>query len=431
MAETRPVILVVDDEMSIRESFSLILGKEYKVISAASGEAALKKIIDEKVDLAYLDIRMPGMSGIETLKRIKEIDRGVEVIMVTAVNDVTSAGSAIKLGAKDYVVKPFDVQDILDKTKSIVLKVHTRSLKPLGKEELTGNSKQALNVKKTVEQLSHIDTHVLIIGEKGLESELIAEIISTESDKKLVKVSVDAGLDAASLFGRESGSFTEEFQKEIGCLEAANGGILFIRNIEMMPKDIQVKLAGALSKKEITREGSLSPIHVEVRVIAEASIDPKKLEDFDTSLYKIIGQAVIELPPIRRRESDIPILIEHYLDKFNGMYSKKIKVSSDAMEILSGYSWPGNVAELSNMVEAAVLTLKKDVLAPEDLPLDILIQSTSGGRPYTTLENIEGELEAEHILYIYNKAGHRLDAAAAMLGIQPKTLQAKLESMNA
>ncbi len=431
MAESRSVVLVVDDELSIRESFSLILGKEYKVVTAASGEAALKRIIDEKIDLVYLDVRMPGLNGIETLKRIKEIDRGVEVVMVTAVNDVTSAGSAIKLGARDYVIKPFDVQDILNKTKSIALKARTRQLKMAGREELVGNSKQILNVRKAVDQLSHAESHILIIAEKGLEGELLAETISAESDKKLVNIEIGRDFSISTLFGREKGSFTEEFRKEIGVLEAANGGILFIRNIELMPKEAQLRLAEALTKNEIHREGSLSPIHVSVRIIAEASIDPKKTEDLDPTLYKLIGQSVIDLPPVRQRESDIPVLIDHFLDKFQTAYNRKVRISPEAMEVLSGYRWPGNTAEMSNTVESLVLGYNKGTIDAGDLPLDILMKSSSGGRPHTTLENLEGKLEAEHILYIYNKAGHNKEKAAAMLGMQTKTLESKLESMNA
>ena len=434
MADIKPVILIVDDESSIRESFSLILGKEFKLVAAASGEAALKRIVDEKVDLVYLDIRMPGMNGIETLKRIKEIDKGVEVIMVTAVNDVGSAGAAIKLGAKDYVVKPFDVSDILNRTRSIVIKTQTKTFKPFRKEELIGNSRHILNTKRIVEQLSQKDSNILISGEKGLEGELLAAIISGESGKQLKVLNASSDLKSAVLFGREKGSFTQEFGKESGVLEEANGGILFIRNIELLPKDAQTKLAHALSKKEVSREGSLSAVPIDLRLIAETSANLKELVKegkFDKELHNMISEAVIELPPLRQRESDIPILIEHYLEKLCGQYDKKIIVPAETLDILTSYSWPGNLAELSNTMETIVLTLAKEKLEPDDLPLDILIKSPAGGRPFTTLENIEGRLEAAHILNVYKKAGQSKEKASAMLGIQQKTLESKLESINA
>ena len=433
MADVKPVILIVDDELSIRESFTLILGKEFKVVTAASGEAALKRIIDEKVDLVYLDIRMPGMNGIETLKRIKEIDSSVEVIMVTAVNDVGSAGAAIKLGAKDYVVKPFDVNDILNRTRSIVIKAQTKSIKPFGKEELIGNCRQMLNIKKTVEQLSRKDSSVLIVGEKGLEAEQIASIIGHESDKQFKILSVSAGFKSSVLFGSERGSFTDEFSREAGLLEESGSGILFIRNIELLPKEAQAKLAQAMSKKEYSREGSPSAIPLDVRLIAETSVNLKDLVKegkFDKELYNIIGETIIELPAVRMRESDIPALINHYFEKFCDLYDRKVNVSPDAFEVLSAYSWPGNLTEMSNTIETIVLTLDKEELLPDDLPLDILIKSPSGGRPYTTLENIEGKFEKAHILNVLKKAGESKEKASALLGIQQKTLESKLESIN-
>jgi len=433
MADVKPVILIVDDELSIRESFTLILGKEFKVVTAASGEAALKRIIDEKVDLVYLDIRMPGMNGIETLKRIKEIDNGVEVIMVTAVNDVGSAGAAIKLGAKDYVVKPFDVQDILNRTRSIVIKAQTKSIKPFGKEELIGNCRQILNIKKTIEQLSQKDSAVLIMCEKGLEAEQIASIISSGSERSLKILNVSVDFKNSVLFGSEKGFFTDEFGKEAGMLEEAGGGMLFIRNIELLPKEAQAKLAQAMLKKEYSREGSPAASPVDARIIAETSANLKELVKegkFDKELYNIICESVIELPPLRMRESDIPALINHYLEKFCALYDRKIKAPAEVMDILASYSWPGNLAQLSNTMETIVLTLDKEELLPEDLPLDILIKSPSGGRPYTTLENIEGRFEKAHILDVYKKTGESKEKASAMLGIQQKTLESKLESIN-
>jgi len=433
MADVKPVILVVDDELSIRESFSLILGKEFKVITAASGEAALKRIIGEKVDLVYLDIRMPGMNGIETLKRIKEIDNGVEVTMVTAVNDVESAGAAIKLGAKDYVVKPFDVEDILKRTRSIVIKAQTKAIKPPGGEELIGNSRQILNVKKSIEKLAQKDSHFLIKGEKGLEAEQIAAIISSESEKQLQILNVSADFKSSVLFGLEKGSFTQEFGKEIGILEEASGGILFIRNIELLPKDAQSKLGQALSNNEFSREGSMATIHVDARVIAETSADLAELVKegkFDEELCKILSETVIELPPLKQRQSDIPALINHYLEIFCDLYNKRIKASNETLDILASYSWPGNLIELSNTMEAIVLTLGKEKLEPDDLALDILIKSPAAGRPYTTLENIEGKFESSHILNVYKKSGENKEKASAMLGIHQKTLESKLESIN-
>lgn len=429
MAEIKPSILIVDDELSVRESFSLILGKEFNVATAASGEAALKKIIDERIDLVYLDIRMPGMNGIEALKRIKEIDPAIEIIMVTAVNEVGSAGTAIKLGAKDYIVKPFDIKDILNKTRNIIIKAQTKTIKSPGKEELIGSSRQITNIKRSLEQILKKETNVLITGEKGSEAEKIANILSGESERSLHALNVSVHFKSSALFGCEKGVFTDAFKKESGILEEANGGILFIRNIELLPNDVQSGLARSLSKKEISREGSLSATPVDIRIIAETSVNLKEMAKeglFDEDLYNIISQATIELPPLRQREGDVPILINHCIEGLSGRYNREVKVSGEAMEILTGYPWPGNLAELSNTVEAIILSLDHDEISPDDLPLDILIKSPAGGR-FISLEHMEDKLEKAHILDVYNKTGRNKEKTAALLGIPQKALESKLE----
>lgn len=433
MADVKPSILIVDDELSVRESFSLVLGKEFKVVTAASGEAALKKIIDEKIDLVYLDIRMPGMNGMETLKRIKEIDPGIEVIMVTAVNDVGSAGSAIKLGAKDYIVKPFDVVDIQNRTRSFVIKAQARAIKPFEKTELIGNSRQINNIKKILEQAFKKGTNVLIQGEKGLESELIANIISSECEKPLKTFNVSYDFKLSMLFGCEKGAFTEEFKKESGMLEEANGGILFMRNIELLPVDAQEKLAESLTKKEALREGSASTTPIDIRMISETSADLKELAKagkFDKELYDILNGTVIELPPLRQREGDIPVLINHYIEVLGSKHNKEVRISNEALDIMSGYAWPGNLAELSNTIEAIILSIDHNEIIPDDLPLDILIKNPAGGQ-FITLEKMEDKFEKAHILNVYKKAGHNKEKASALLGIHQKTLETKLESINA
>lgn len=434
MADIKPVILVVDDEISIRESFSLILGKEFRVITAASGEAALKRIIDEKVDLVYLDIRMPGMTGIETLKRIKEIDRGIEVIMVTAVNDVASAGTAIKLGAKDYVVKPFEVNDILSKTRSIVIKSQAKVIKPIQKEELIGSSKLISSIRKSVEELAHNNCSVLMLSERGLEGEIVANIISSESKKALKIIDAQEHMNDSVIFGYEKGSFTEAFEKRSGALEEANGGILFIRNIELLPNDTQQRIADSMAKNEMTRNGSMSSIHIDVRLIAETSVNIKDLvksDIFCKELYDKISETVIELPPLRQRESDIPILINHYMEKFADIYNKKVQLTVEAANILSDYPWPGNLIELSNTLETLVLDSTHESITPDDLPIDILIKSTSGLGQHTTLDHIGSRLENAHIIKVFNSTGQNKSLTSALLGIQQKTLESRLESMNA
>ncbi len=432
MADNKPVVLIVDDESSIRESFSLILGKEFRVITAASGEAALKKLIDEKIDMIYLDIKMSGMNGIDTLKRIKEIDKEMEVIMVTAVNEVGSASSAVKLGARDYVVKPFDVHDILNRTRSMVIRSQTRAFKSLTKDELIGQSRQMQNVRKQLDDIIRKDVSVLVKGEKGVEAHLIAQFIASEDEKTLKVLAVTEGMKASSLFGIESGSFTGDFSKKSGALEDAAGGVLFLRNIELMPQEVQVALSEALKKGEIMREGSLSKIPLKVRLVCETDVDLKEMVKegiFDGELLQRIGEYVIELPPLKLREGDVQLLVEHYAERFGQRMNKVITVSPDAKDVLSSYSWPGNLTELANVMESVILTLKGATITPDDLPLDILIDSGIIGRRYTAFDRIESSLEKEHINEIYRRTGGNREKTSAILGINPKTLEAKLEPL--
>jgi two-component system, NtrC family, response regulator PilR len=433
MADSKPVVLVVDDESSIRESFALILGKEFNVITASSGEAALKRLIDVKIDMVYLDMKMSGMNGIDTLRRIKEIDRDIDVVMVTAVNEVGSASSAIKLGAKDYVVKPFDVNDILNRTRTIVIKSQTRAFRSFTKDEVIGQSRQMQEVKKQLEEIVRKDVSVLIRGEKGVESHLIARFIASENEKDLKVLLVSADMKPAALFGREKGSFTGDFSKMSGALEEAGGGILFLRNVDLMPYELQVKLRDALKAGEIMREGSLSKIALKVRLISETSVDLKEMVKegtFDGELLRMIGGASIELPPLRIREGDVQLIAEHYTDKLGQNVNKNVTISAEAKDILSSYSWPGNTAELVNVIESMILNLKGTRISPDDIPLNILIDSGSAGKNYATLDHIGTELEKAHIEDVLKRAGDNKEKAAAMLGIKLKTLESRLETVS-
>jgi DNA-binding NtrC family response regulator len=430
MADNKPTILVVDDESSIRESFSLILEKEFNILTAASGEAALKKVIDDKVDLVYLDMKMPGMSGLDTLKRIKEIDPSLEVIMVTAVNEVGIAGSAVKIGAKDYVLKPFDVHDILSRTRSIVIRSQTKPLRSFDKEELVGNSKHIEAARYALSEAMKNTDNVLITGEAGTESELIAGIAATTLEKDLVKLDITPHTSGSILLGSEKGSFINAFEKHSGILEEANNGLLFLRNIDLMPIELQALLKEAMKKKEFSREGSMSKIRLNVRIFASTSIDIKSVaEAFDKELLSLLSVNLIHLPPIRERQSDIPTLIGYFLDKANRELNKIIKMDESAFGALTSYIWPGNITEMSNTIMSLVLSSDKEI-STEDLPYDIIMQNFASASQYISFDHIEGVLEKDHILNVMKKSGNSKVKAAKSLGVQMKALESKLESLN-
>lgn len=450
MGNQRSTILVVDDELSIRESFNLIFEDKYKVITAASGEAALKKLVDEKVDVVYLDIRMPGMDGMETLKRLRQIDKDATVIMVTAVNDVQNAGQAIKLGAKNYVVKPFDVEAILSMTETLLKKKtfsrETREIRSglsAEDEALIGTSRQAEEIRRIADGIAGKEMNVLITGEAGVEKELLARIIhkaSARSSKPFLKFYI--GIESSQtlgerLFGSGKGSFVATLQKEKGLLEEANGGTLLLANVENLPPVLQKELANALQKKEFSREGSFVPTALDVRVIAASNSNLKDLASdgfFDKALYEEISEASVLLPALRERNSDIPLFVDHLIQKYNKIYGRSINgLTKDALETLSGYDFPGNVSELDHILEGIVLTFDGNEIPCEKLPLYVLLNSKTfrgvdEGRGLT-FENIYEKLENNYIEHVLGVSGSDAGGASEILGLHGSALQSRIESL--
>jgi len=401
-------ILVVDDELSIRESFSLILEGKYKLFLAASGEAALKTTADQKIDLVYLDIRMPGLNGLETLKRIKEIDASVEVIMVTAVNDVQKASEAVKLGARDYIVKPFDVDAILKLTEMVLRR---KSLQREGKEapQLIGQNEKMIEITKIIEKIASKDLRVLILGEPGTEKEMVAELIHAGSPRAASPFRVydlSAQLSPSeirtNLFGMGKGSTTIELEKISGLFEEARGGTVFLNHIEYLPAD----LAAFQS--------------VEARLIAGSNLaefPEKSRESFD-----FFSEVLINLPPLRERTSDLPLLIKYYLDKFSEKYGKEgMEISPEAEELFSNYAWPGNTRQLESLLERLVITAPAAKINATDLPLDLLLKSPGApGSDYLSA------FEKDYIRKVFDSTGRDQEKTSALLGIGPALLEGKI-----
>lgn len=391
-------ILVVDDELSIRESFSLILEGKYRVLTAASGEGALKYLTDQKIDLVYLDIRMPGLDGLETLRRMKEIDPEVEIVMVTAVNEVQKASEAIKYGAKDYIVKPFDVEAILKMTERIL----RRKLLTLEGEAIQKGAPKLFGldaVMETIKKVAPKSTRVLILGEAGTEKETVAELIHAQSPRAELPLrlfSLSEKMSAAEikvkLFGSAKGATTADLKKKAGLLDEVCGGTLFIDHVEYLPPET---------------------FSTEVRLIAGSS---------QPDLFDYFSETLIILPPLRERISSLPLLINHFLETFNEEYSKEVKeVAPEIEEILSNYSWPGNTEELKSLLERLVITAATDRITAADLPFDFLLKSGGAwGSDYSSL------FEKEYVRKIYGECGQDLDQTAAVLGIKSTLLEGKI-----
>jgi len=443
-ANKKPTILVVDDETSIRESFSLILEDNYKVITAASGEVALKKLVDEPVSLIFLDIRMPGMDGIETLSRIREIDKDVIVVMVTAVADVQKAGEAIKLGAFNYVVKPFDVELIQSTAKNLIEK------KNIIKETEKNICKPVIEFEKPkeissfIEKASQTEQCILICGEPGVEiDEIVYEIHSksVRADQALRVFNIPGcaqkKIIREALFGIGKGSFSYEFERHIGLVEICSGGTLVLNNIENLPSDIALEIINVIEDKSMTRDGGFAPISVNTRIIAATSSDLKHLSgkgSFNKKLYSLISNMILTISPLRSRKNDIYSLADFLLHKFNKKYNKNIsKFSKIAMDALSNYNWPGNSRELASVIDTIVLSKEGPEIFIEDLPIDIIIHGVNSVNEKGSdigLESIIESFDKEFIYSVLKKCDFDRSKATKILGFGQNVLSTKIESLN-
>jgi len=393
--EIKPTILVVDDELGARQSLEVILEDDYRVLSAESGREALEVLQRELVDLVLLDVNMPEMDGLEVLRRIREQDEALDVIMVSALNLARKAVDAIRLGAYDYITKPYEPEDILSTVHRAISKqkLH-RELDFLRREvetvrgfdQIISQNKAMLEIFELVKKVGYASTNILIIGESGTGKELIARAIHRQGSRKngpFVAVNCAAippELMESEMFGHEKGAFTGAHTRTIGKFEYANGGTLFLDEISALRSDLQAKLLRVLQEREIERIGSNKPIKVDIRVISATNTN---LEDsvlsgkFRQDLFFRLNVVPISIPPLRERREDIPLLAKHFLNKFNLSFNKRISGFSDkAMGVLLRYHWPGNIRELENLIERIIVLSKgNDPIELEDIPLEILMSS--------------------------------------------------------
>lgn len=367
-------ILVIDDDDQLRKSFCKLLKEEnYSVISAASGEAGLEIVKQNTLDLVIIDMRLPGISGMETFKRIKDIDSKLPAIIVTAYGTTQIAIEATKMGAYDYVLKPFDVPEMLNLIKQAIeagyfmrapVEIDAPTQTASG-DAIIGQSKSMQDVYKSIGRVSQSDATVLIQGESGTGKELVARAVyqhGVRSDKAFLIincVAIPENLLESELFGYEKGAFTGATQKHIGKIEQANGGTVFLDEIGDMPMSIQAKILRLLQEKCIERLGGGETIPVDVRIVAATNKNLEvaiKEEKFREDLYFRLKVVTINLPPLRKRKEDIPSLISYYMARF----SKELNIDNpgilpEAIDRLSSYEWPGNIRELSNLLQKILI----------------------------------------------------------------------------
>jgi two-component system nitrogen regulation response regulator NtrX len=380
-----PSLLIVDDEPSILQSLGGLLSDEgFEVMTAANGYEALKTIEVESPDLVLLDIWMPGIDGIETLKEIKIKNPNIQVIIITGHGTIETAVKATKLGAYDLIEKPLSIDKVIVAINNALnfrrLEEENKYLrkKTLEKNSINGNSPKTIELKNNIAKAAPTDTWILIIGENGTGKELVARMIhhlSPRADQPLIDVSCAAipeTLIESELFGHEKGAFSGATSKKIGKFELASNGSIFLDEIGDMSLKTQAKILGVLQEQKIQRVGGSRTINVDVRVIAASN---KNLEEeiekgrFREDLFYRLNVLPINVPPLRQRADDIPILVETFLEVFAIQNrDRRKKITSDALEILGKYTWPGNVRELKNLVERLAILVDSDAIDSRDIP---------------------------------------------------------------
>jgi two-component system response regulator AtoC len=436
-------ILIVDDEAIVRESLRDWLNDaSYQVFTAEDGHQTLEILEKERPDIVIADLVMPGMDGIELMKRAKDMLPNVEVIIITAYGSIPTAISAIREGAYDYIEKPFcpervellieklvKHQRLIEENYSLQQKLEER----YRFEDIIAKSPKMQRVIEVIKVIANSNATILITGDSGTGKELVARAIHSQShrrSKPFVAVSCAAlpeSLLESELFGHEKGAFTGAYSQKKGKFEVANRGTLFLDEIGEMSANIQVHLLRVLEEKEFTRVGGNELIKVDVRVISATNKDIRKAVangEFREDLYYRLNVVSVELPLLREREEDIPLLAQHFLRKFAAENQKEIAgFSPEATDFLLKYEWPGNVRELENAIERAVILAKSSSIEVADLPQENLLL-THSAPPGESLRQVE----KNHILNILSETGGNHSEAARTLGISRATLYNKIRA---
>jgi DNA-binding NtrC family response regulator len=434
-------VLIVDDELIMRESLAAWLERDgYTVESVPSGEAALEKLKHTRYDIMLVDIKMEGMSGLDVLKQVTPNDPDVAVVMITAYGSITTAIEAMKSGAEDYLLKPFDPNELgMLIEKIIVRQAQKREnlfLREQYKERtrfesMIGQSHPMQQVFELIQDIAPMDTTVLINGETGTGKGLAAKAIHTNSPRcagPFVVVNCGAipeHLMESELFGHQRGAFTDAKETKKGRLEMAHGGTLFLDEIGEISMRMQIDLLRVLEDRVFYRVGGTQPIEADFRVIAATNRDLKKAikdERFREDFYYRLNVISFQMPPLRERKEDIPLLAEHFMHRFAQEANKPIdRIHRDAMDEMMLYEWPGNVRELENAIERAVVIGKERSIRPEELPFFSKDQVVCA--PDDTLQAVE----TAHIRRILEANRWNISQSAKILGVDRSTLYAKMK----
>jgi len=447
-------ILVIDDEVGARESLRMILKTDYTVLLAKDAEEATLQIREYSPDVILLDIILPDLDGLKLLERIKRKEPDTIVIMITATKTVKTAVEAMKLGAYDYVTKPFDVDELrLIISRALSTQALEKEVKYLRQEidkgfvfeNIIGKSKAMKEIFGMVKQIADSKSTVLVMGESGTGKELISRAIHYHSNRKnypfvtINCAAIPETLIESELFGHEKGAFTNAIEKKLGRFEVAHQGTLFLDEIGELSLATQAKILRFLEEKEFNRVGGSKTIKVDVRLITATNRDLNQLlkkAAFREDLYYRINVVPIVIPPLRERKEDILPLLDHFIKKYNEEGHKRVRgISKEALELMMNYEWPGNIRELENSIERVIALTSNEYIQPDELPIPLTNMSKTNGLKESILKGRVSFLKAEEefergiILDALKKSNYVQSHAAEMLGISRRILKYKMDKL--
>ena len=448
-------ILIVDDEAFIRENLERILAEDgYRSLSTDSPNDAVRIVAEEEISLVLLDLNLGDSSGLDVLRAMKEVDPDILVIIITGYGTVESAVEALKIGAYDYIKKPFKADAIhLIVKLALETQILRRKVKRLSRDDsginMVGNSSSLLQIFRQVREVAkHETATVLITGESGTGKELIARAIhnlSPRSERPFVEIncgSLPFNLLETELFGHERGAFTDAKTRKIGLFEESDSGSIFLDEIGEMDINLQVKLLRVLEDRKIRRLGGNRNIDINVRIIAATNADLKgaiERREFREDLYYRLNVFPIHIPPLRERRDDVPVLLEHFLQSFSKKFNKAMRgFTRETLDLMMRYHWPGNVRELRNVVERICIMHNIELIRPEHLPREIWGEAPQSEVPFSfeippegiVLDDVVGQVEKELVEKAFRITGGNVAKTARILNVPRGTLRYKLEKYN-
>lgn len=448
---TKYSILIVDDEENVRKLLQKIFLKEnYITHIASNGEEALHIIDTFQVDVVITDIKMPGISGIELLNKIREIDISIQVIMITAFATLETAIDALKMGAKDYITKPFNLEDILISVKKLINSIdstdiidsHSKNSVDNINKSLSSNSISMRKILDMIARVADTKSTVMIYGETGTGKELAAHslhYLSSRKDKPFIKVNCAAIPDSlldSELFGYDKGAFTGAAVKKPGRFELANGGSIFLDEIGDISPTVQVKLLRVLQEREIQHLGGIKTIKIDVRIIAATNRNLEELvktQIFREDLYYRLNVVPINLPPLQDRKEDILMLANSFLSKASVISGREKKqITDNAIRYLINFNWPGNIRESENIIERCVVVTSKNIIDVQDLPPYIINYDpvNANEKQCDSLDTVIDNAEREVLIKALKQCKGNRTRASELLGISRRSLHRKIIKYN-